>query len=129
MITQDSLRFYRSHSVYEDFGGIVLDSAEGERIAQCLGNGKAIILQNHGLLTVGGSVDEAAFWFLSLERTCQAQLLVEAAMAGNPGLKKKVIGEEEARFTYKQVGSKLFFWFCFCCLRDEKGGRWAMLIW
>lgn len=55
MITQDSLRFYKSHSVYDNFGGIVLDREEGIKIAKCLGQGKACILQNHGLLTVGQS--------------------------------------------------------------------------
>ena len=52
MITQDSLRFYKSHAVYPQFGGVVLDREEGRRIAKCLGDGKAAILQNHGLLTV-----------------------------------------------------------------------------
>lgn len=73
MITQDALRFYKSHGVYAQFGGIVLDPEEGKRIAACLGDGKACILQNHGLLTVGKSVDEAAFWFMSLDKTCHAQ--------------------------------------------------------
>jgi ribulose-5-phosphate 4-epimerase/fuculose-1-phosphate aldolase len=53
MMTQDALRFYKSHSVYDNFGGVVLDREEGKRIAKALGNGKAVILQNHGLLTVG----------------------------------------------------------------------------
>lgn len=52
MITQDSLRFYKSHAVYPNFGGVVLDREEGRRIAECLGDGKAAILQNHGLITV-----------------------------------------------------------------------------
>jgi ribulose-5-phosphate 4-epimerase/fuculose-1-phosphate aldolase len=104
MITQDSLRFYQSHAVYDNFGGIVLDREEGKRIARCLGNGKAAILQNHGLLTVGQSVDEAAFWFLSLDKTCHAQLLVDAASAGS-GHKKIFINDEEAAFTYEQVGT------------------------
>lgn len=38
MITQDSLRFYKSHGVYKQFGGVVLASEEGERIADALGN-------------------------------------------------------------------------------------------
>jgi ribulose-5-phosphate 4-epimerase/fuculose-1-phosphate aldolase len=83
MITQDSLRFYKSHGVYKQFGGVVLASEEGERIAEALGSGKAAILQNHGILTVGQTVDEAAFWFLSLDKTCQAQLLVDAAAKGS----------------------------------------------
>lgn len=53
MMTQDSLRFYKSHAVYPNFGGVVLDREEGKKIAQCLGDGKAAILQNHGLITVG----------------------------------------------------------------------------
>ena len=52
MMTQDSLRFYKSHAVYPNFGGVVLDREEGKKIAQCLGDGKAAILQNHGLITV-----------------------------------------------------------------------------
>jgi ribulose-5-phosphate 4-epimerase/fuculose-1-phosphate aldolase len=52
MITQDSLRFYKDHAVYQNFGGVVLDREEGRRIVECLGDGKAVILQNHGLLTV-----------------------------------------------------------------------------
>jgi hypothetical protein len=106
MITQDALRFYKSHSVYDSFGGIVLDRQEGVRIAKALGAGKACILQNHGLLTVGESVDEAAFWFISLENSCRAQLLVDAAEAGS-GHKKILIGDEEAAFTYEQVGGRI----------------------
>lgn len=56
MITQDSLRFYKSHAVYAEFGGVVLDREEGRRITAALGNGKAVILQNHGLLTVSYTV-------------------------------------------------------------------------
>ncbi|KAF4630791.1 hypothetical protein G7Y89_g7347 [Cudoniella acicularis] len=118
MITQDSLRFYNSHGVYDSFGGIVLDCEEGIRIGKCLGQGKAVILQNHGILTVGGSVDEAAFWFLSLERTCQAQLLVMAAERGS-GVQKRIIGEEEAAFTYKQVGTPEKGWLAFQGYYDE----------
>jgi len=58
MITQDSLRFYKDHAVYQNFGGVVLDREEGTRIAESLGNGKAVILQNHGLITVRTTAPE-----------------------------------------------------------------------
>jgi len=119
MITQDSLRFWKSHAVYPQFGGIVLDREEGKRIAKCLGNGKAAILQNHGLLTVGASVDEAAFWFISLDKTCQAQLLVDAASAGN-GWQKKYIDDVEAEYTYEQVGRPEKGWLAFQGYYDEQ---------
>ena len=61
-ITQDSCIFYGSHSLYDDFNGVVLDEEEGRNVAAALGpDNKAVILQNHGFLTVGRSVDEAAF--------------------------------------------------------------------
>jgi len=118
MITQDSLRFYKSHAVYNDFGGIVLDREEGIQIAKALGNGKACILQNHGLLTVGQSVDEAAFWFMSMDKTCHAQLLVDAASAGS-GHKKIFIRDEEAAYTYQQVGLPMKGWLAFQGYYDE----------
>jgi ribulose-5-phosphate 4-epimerase/fuculose-1-phosphate aldolase len=84
-ITQDSCIFYGSHSLYEDFNGVVLDEEEGANVARALGpNNKAVILQNHGILTVGHSVDEAAFLFISAEESAHAQLLADAA--GTPKL-------------------------------------------
>ena len=65
--------------LFDDYTGVVLDIEEGKRIAHALGDNKAAILRNHGLLTVGHSVDEAAWWFITMERSCQAQLLAEAA--------------------------------------------------
>ncbi|KAJ9322905.1 hypothetical protein DTO027B5_2947 [Paecilomyces variotii] len=118
MMTQDALRFYKSHAVYDNFGGVVLDREEGKRIAKALGNGKAVILQNHGLLTVGQSVDEAAFWFISLDKTCMAQLLADAASAGS-GHKKILISDEEAEYSYEQVGIPAKGWLAFQPYYDE----------
>jgi ribulose-5-phosphate 4-epimerase/fuculose-1-phosphate aldolase len=100
-LTQDSCAFYGDHAVFEDFTGVVLDLEEGKRIAHALGGNKAVILRNHGLLTVGHSVDEAAYWFISMERSCQAQLLASAA--GEP----VHIDAEMAALTAGQVGSHL----------------------
>lgn len=118
MITQDSLRFYKSHGVYRDFKGVVLDREEGQRIVQALGQGKAAILQNHGVLTVGQSVDEAAFWFISLDKTCEAQLLADAASAA--GYEKKIIDDDEAAYTALQVGGPEKGWLAFQPYYDEQ---------
>jgi ribulose-5-phosphate 4-epimerase/fuculose-1-phosphate aldolase len=98
-ITQDACAFFEDHSLYDDFSGVVLDQEEGKRIAEALGDGKAVILRNHGLLTVGGSVAEAAWWFMSMDRCCHIQLLAEAA--GSP----RSIGPEEARATRETIGT------------------------
>ncbi|KAL7004541.1 hypothetical protein EMMF5_005879 [Cystobasidiomycetes sp. EMM_F5] len=99
ILTQDACLFHNNQAVYENFGGIVLAAEEGEEIAQALGpKNKTAILQNHGLLTVGETVDEAVYLFSALERMCQAQLLIEAALGGG-NLTKKVIGDAEAAWT------------------------------
>ena len=106
-ITQDACAFYNDHSLFAQFTGVVYESSEGERIAQTLGQRKAAILQNHGLLTVGHTVEEAAWWFITMDRSCQAQLLAEAA--GKP----ICIGHQEALTTCQQVGSHAAGWFQF----------------
>jgi ribulose-5-phosphate 4-epimerase/fuculose-1-phosphate aldolase len=106
-ITQDACAFYQDHSVFDDYTGVVYDTSEGDRIAAALGKGKAAILRNHGLLTVGRTVDEAAWWFITMERSCQAQLMAEAA--GTP-IK---IRHEDALHTAGQVGAHEVGWFQF----------------
>ena len=94
-LTQDACAFYGDHVVFDDYTGAVLDLEEGKRIAHALGGCKAAILSNHGLLTVGHTVDEAAWWFITMERTCQAQLLAEAA--GTPVLIDPDVAAEDRR--------------------------------
>jgi ribulose-5-phosphate 4-epimerase/fuculose-1-phosphate aldolase len=107
-LTQDACAFYGDHSVYGDFTGAVLELEEGKRIAHALGDNKAVILSNHGLLTVGTtSVDEAAWWFITMERTCQAQLLADAA----GGTVKS--DPDQAAHPATQVGGPLAGWFNF----------------
>src|SRR5215471_11601757 len=111
-LTQDACAFYEDHALFDDYTGVVLDPEEGKRIAHALGERKAVILRNHGLLTVGHSVDEAVWWFITMERSCQAQLLAEAA--GTP----VHISPEAARLTASQVGSHVAGWFSFSPLYE-----------
>ena len=112
-LTQDACAFYEDHALFDDFTGVVLDTSEGKRIGQALGGCKAVILQNHGLLTVGQTVDEAAWWFITMERTCQSQLLAEAAGTPIP------IRHESAKLTASQTGSPLAGWFSYQPIYDK----------
>ncbi|RXZ80046.1 class II aldolase/adducin family protein [Paenibacillaceae bacterium] len=78
-ITTESAVFYQAHDVFDSF-----KHGEGEALANAVGNNKGLLLKNHGLVTFGKTVDEAAYWFISMERSCQAQLLAEAV--GKPEL-------------------------------------------
>ncbi|MHA3021654.1 class II aldolase/adducin family protein [Mycobacterium sp. BMJ-28] len=104
-ITQDACAFYEDHGVYTDHRGVVNEMDEGERIGIALGQHKAVILQNHGLLTVGQTVAECIWWFITMERSCQAQLL--AMGAGTP----KTIDHAVALQNRALTGHPLAGWF------------------
>lgn len=88
----------------------MLGPEEGRNIAHALGDKKAAILANHGLLTCGGSIESCVFWFMSLERCCQVQLLADAAAAGRGG-RTVTVADDDAAFTYKTVGTEFAGWF------------------
>ncbi|MFI6507073.1 class II aldolase/adducin family protein [Streptosporangium sp. NPDC050855] len=112
-LTQDACAFYEDIALFDDYTGVVLETEEGRRIAQALGSNKAVILRNHGLLTVGASVDAAAWWFITLERSCQAQLLAKAAGPTVP------ISHENAKLTHGQIGNDTVGWINFQPLYDQ----------
>lgn len=112
-ISQDACAFYGDHGLFEDYTGLVWDGSEADRIAEALGSHKACVLQNHGLLTVGKSVDAAAFWYVSMETCCQVQLMAEAA--GEP----RSIRADEAQKTAEQIGGEGSGWFSFQPLYDQ----------
>ncbi|MFF0297342.1 class II aldolase/adducin family protein [Kitasatospora sp. NPDC004615] len=112
-ITQDVCAFYQDHALFDDYTGLVTDLEEGERIATALGPHKAVILRNHGLLTVGSTVDAAAWWFITMERSCQVQLLAQAAGPTIP------ISPENAALTYRQIGNDLAGWVNYQPLYDQ----------
>ncbi|UPU43467.1 MULTISPECIES: class II aldolase/adducin family protein [Rhodococcus] len=106
-ITQDACAFHEDHSIYEEYHGVALDEEEGIRIADALGSNKAVILTNHGHLTVGTSVESAVWWYVSMERSMQAELTARAA--GDP----VVLHEKIAAQTYEAVGTEKVGWFAY----------------
>jgi len=81
-LSQHALKFY-GHLAYHGYEGIALDLDERERLVSDLGEHRAMILQNHGLLVAGRTIPEAFNNIYYLERACQAQV---AALAGGTEL-------------------------------------------
>jgi ribulose-5-phosphate 4-epimerase/fuculose-1-phosphate aldolase len=76
---QWALQFY-DRVVYHAYEGIALDYEERERLVDDLGpTARALILRNHGLLTLGRTVSEAFILMLNLERACRVQLAIQAS--------------------------------------------------
>ncbi|CAI6322741.1 unnamed protein product [Periconia digitata] len=125
-ITQDTCAFHNDHVVYDSFNGVVLAAEEGRNIAKALGPHKAALLQNHGPVTVGKTIEEAVFWFVALDKCCHAQLLADAAAAGT-GKQTVKISDEDAEYTAKTTGGPLAGWFSakpmFDVVEKETGGE------
>jgi ribulose-5-phosphate 4-epimerase/fuculose-1-phosphate aldolase len=134
---QDSLRFYGSHEVLTEYGGVTLSTDEGKMIADIIKpNTKVAILQHHGLLSVGTTIDEACYWFCCFDRCCRAQvsdfllalvlqdqyarpfadympkLMIDAASPAHGGRPKNV-DHETAYFTEQSIGSRYRAWLNF----------------
>lgn len=71
-LTQTAMRFLKIR--YHDYQGVVLHDEEKASLIADMGDAEALILRNHGALTVGRSVGEAFNWMHRLEKSCQAQL-------------------------------------------------------
>jgi len=79
-LNQWSLQF-TDRLAYHDYEGIALDLDERARLVKDLGDKFVMVLRNHGMLTCGRSVAEAFKLMHNLERSCRAQLAIQAAGA------------------------------------------------
>jgi ribulose-5-phosphate 4-epimerase/fuculose-1-phosphate aldolase len=90
-ITQTSMRFLKIG--YHDYEGVVLDKKEEASLLKDLGTNEALILRNHGLLTVGKTIGEAFNWMHRLELTARSQLAAMATGAKLVKVSPKVLEE------------------------------------
>jgi ribulose-5-phosphate 4-epimerase/fuculose-1-phosphate aldolase len=69
---------------YHEFEGITVNLEERQRMLASIGDKRAVILRNHGLLSIGGDVAEAFMWLWTLQRACDVQIASAAAGATHP---------------------------------------------
>ncbi len=111
-LMQDSLKFYGKQSILHEYGGPAFSTDEGKAIAGVITEEtNVVILQNHGLLSVGTTIDEACYWFLAFDRCCQAQLMIDAATPFH-GMRNE-IDEKTARESASMIGSRSRGWLHF----------------
>ena len=92
-ISMAATGFYKRLS-YHDYEGVSLDTDEREGLLADLGDNKAMMLRNHGILTTGRSIPEAFKRLYLLERACQIQ--VDAAAAGELNLLSDNVAQASA---------------------------------
>ncbi|WP_186260221.1 aldolase [Burkholderia gladioli] len=95
---QTALKFYGRTAVDEQYNGLALDGAEGERIARAMGDADVLFLKNHGVMVAGASIAEAWDDLYYLERAAEVQL--KAMQSGRP---LKPVPHEIAQRAYQQM--------------------------
>ena len=102
----------RDEIAYHDYEGVAVDLDERERIVADLGDKSAMILRNHGTLTVGETVGEAFLKMYFLERACEAQVKALSAGMGNlsnPPQGAPEVAAQQGKASLK-VGANLLAW-------------------
>jgi ribulose-5-phosphate 4-epimerase/fuculose-1-phosphate aldolase len=102
-LTQTAM-LIRDELAYHHYEGVATDLEERERLVADLGTKSAMILRNHGTLTVGETVAEAFIKMYFLERACEAQCL---ALAGSTPLNHPPQGTPEKAAEQGRQGLKL----------------------
>ncbi len=98
MVEQNALRFADDIAYDDEYNGLVVDDAEGDRLARVLGDRRVLFLANHGVLVVGETVAEAFDALYYLERACRLQVLARAT-----GLPLRAVRPEVVRATYRMI--------------------------
>jgi len=102
MVEQNALRFHDDIAYDDTYNGLVVDRAEGDRLARALGAKRVLFLANHGVIVVGPSVAEAFDALYYLERACRLQVLARSVVA-NSGGKLKPVRPEVVKTAYRMM--------------------------
>ncbi|WP_369201058.1 class II aldolase/adducin family protein [Streptomyces sp. PU-14G] len=112
-LDQESAAFHDNQVLYDDYDGPAISVEQGRDIATRLGDRTAVLLRHHGLITVGGSLEEAVHWFFTFESCARVQLLAAAAGAPRP------MTAHQAQLAREGFGDSQLAWFSFQLLWDE----------
>jgi L-fuculose-phosphate aldolase len=77
--SQPGALFYEALGTYSDTINLIRSHAMGAGVARALGQGRGVLLKNHGIVVTGATIEEAVISTIMLENGAMVQLLAEAA--------------------------------------------------
>jgi len=98
MVEQNALRFHDDIAYDDTYNGLVVDNAEGDRLARALSGKRVLFLANHGVIVVGPTVAEAFDLMYYLERACRLQVLARSSQKSFRKIRPEVV-----RDTYRLI--------------------------
>jgi ribulose-5-phosphate 4-epimerase/fuculose-1-phosphate aldolase len=123
MVSQPAVRFYNRVG-YHDYEGITEDFGERARISKALGKNRALILHNHGLLTVGKTVRESFVLMKSLIEAADIQLRMEATGGGLIEIPAEVCEKVAHQYEHHDSGRGSADWPAYLRMLDAIDPNW-----
>jgi ribulose-5-phosphate 4-epimerase/fuculose-1-phosphate aldolase len=123
MVSQAAIRFYNRVG-YHDYEGITEDFGERARINKALGGSRALILRNHGLLTVGKTAREAFVLMKSLLEAAHIQLTMEATGGALAEIPAEICEKTARQYEHHDSGRGSADWPAYLRMLDGVDTSW-----
>jgi ribulose-5-phosphate 4-epimerase/fuculose-1-phosphate aldolase len=105
MVEQNALRFHDDIAYDDNYGGLVLDDREGDRLARVIGDKRVLFLANHGVIVVGPSVAQAFDALYYLERAARLQVMARATGQPFRAIPAEVVEATRVRMRQDEASS------------------------
>lgn len=119
MVSQQAIRFYQRIG-YHAYEGITEDFGERERINKDLGQNRALIMHNHGLLTVGKSARDAFVLMHHLIEAAEIQLTLEATGSEVIEIPPEICAKTVAQYETHDSGRGSADWAAYLRILDKE---------
>jgi ribulose-5-phosphate 4-epimerase/fuculose-1-phosphate aldolase len=123
MVSQAAVRFYQRVG-YHDYEGITEDFSERERINRALGQNRALILHNHGLLTVGRTARESFVLMKTLIEAANIQLRMEATGGELVEIPAAICEKTARQYEHHDAGRGSADWPAYLRMLDATDPKW-----
>ncbi len=104
-ISHEGCPFYGRLGTFEETTNTILDVDTARALVDVLGDGPAVLLKNHGIVTVGGNLKEATVLALLLERACALQLRLPEGAAVSPSPEADVVEKNAFIFSHLSLAT------------------------
>jgi ribulose-5-phosphate 4-epimerase/fuculose-1-phosphate aldolase len=123
MVSQPAVRFYKRIG-YHDYEGITEDFGERERINRALGQNRALIMRNHGLLTIGRTAREAFVLMKTLIEAANIQLRMEATGGDLVEIPEAICEKTARQYEHHDAGRGSADWPAYLRMLDAVDPKW-----
>lgn len=136
MVGNDASSFHRGVPVFSETTDLITTKERGAAVARALGDHPAVLLRNHGIAVGGGSIEQAVWYALKLERACQMQLMAESAGGPKVFVKEEDIGDKAKKANRSDLNNNVFAYLlrkwkrhmCPMCEQEEVAGPRAFKV-